>query len=234
MATSFIIGKGTKVSVALLPVGGTTEPASVTLTVAGTAQAKDTTSPATITLSGAIAAGKLIPAGTFLGFVAPTTGKIVMVQLLADAEAGDTSLSVDVIPEEIAASSVAQFPLKLSARTAANIGRTGNRVESTDFDSGGFSTGLTTSVAQTLELPGNYLASDAGFRTAEYAFTNLREIYVWIELPKSSDAYTKGKVYKGRASITDLPIDIPADSIVTGSISVAINGELEVDEEVPA
>lgn len=233
MTSSFLLGKGTKVDIALLPVGSKTEPAEVTLTTQNSATAKDTTSPATITLSGAIAADKLIPAGSFIGFVAPTTGKTVMVQLLADAEEGDTTLSVDIIPEEIDASSVAAYPLRLSARTNANIGRSGNRVSSVDFDSGAFETGLTASISQTLELNGNYLSNDAGFRTTEYAFTQLREIYVWVELPKSSNAYSKGKVYKGFASINDLPIEIPADGIVTGNISLAINGELKVDAETP-
>ncbi len=235
MTTSFVIGKGTKVDIAMLPVGSKVEPTPQTLTTGATATAKDTTSPATITLAAAIAAGKeTIPAGSFLGFKDPLTGKVVMVQLTADAEAGDTDLTVNIIPEAIAANSVATYPLRLSGRTTANIGRTGNRIESTDFDSSGFSTGLTASIAQTLELSGSYLPNDPGFATAEVAFTQLREVYVWVELPKISAAYSKGKIYKGFASITDLPVEVPADGIISGNVSLALNGELVVVPDVPA
>lgn len=234
MTSSFVLGKGTKVDIAMLPVGSKTEPTPITLTTGATPTAKDTTPSATIALTTAIPTGKeTIPAGSFLGFKDPATGKVVMVQLTADAKAGDTNLTVDIIPEAIAPNSVAQYPLRLSGRTNANIGRSGNRIEATDFDSSGFSTGLTASISQTVECGGNYLPNDPGFRTAEHAFTNLREVYVWIELPKISDAYSKGKIYKGFASITDLPVEIPADGILTGNVSLAINGELFVVPDVP-
>lgn len=235
MTSSFVIGKGAKVEIAMLPLGSKVEPTPITLTTGATATAKDTSAPGAITLASAIPAGKQpIPAGSFVGFKAPTTGKVVMVQILEDALAGDDELVVGVIPEEIAASSVAQYPLRLSGRTNANIGRSGNRVSSVDFDSGAFETGLTASISQTLECSGNYLPSDPGFATAEYAFTNLREVFVWVELPKISAAYSKGKIYKGSASITDLPLEVPADGILTGNISFAINGELVVVPDAPA
>lgn len=233
MTTSFLLGKGTKLEIAMLPEGSKVEPSPLTLTIGASAVAKDITSPASIPLTAALAAGKLIPAGSFLGFKAPTTGKIVMVQLIEDAAAGDTELVVESIPEEIAGSSTATYPLRLSARTNANIGRSGNRVSSVDFDSGAFETGLTASISQTLEMNGNYLPNDAGFRTTEYAFTNLREVYIWVELPRSSAAYSKGKIYKGFASIGDLPIEIPADGIITGNVSLAINGEMQIVAETP-
>jgi len=175
----------------------------------------------------------VIPAGSYLGFVAPTTGKIVLVQLATDAKAGDTTLDVTSIPEDIAAASVATYPLRLSGRTAANIGRSGKRISAVDFDSDGYEDGLTASISAKLELPGNWLPTDAGFSTAEYAFENLLEGYAWITLPKSSSAYSKGRVYKGAVSITDLPLDIPADGIITGKISIAVNGKLTRVDEVP-
>lgn len=220
---SFVIGKGTKVSIALLPVGSTVEPEETTITLAAAAS-KDITGGATITVP-ALATGVLIPSGSYLAFVAPTTGKSVLVQLTADAEATDTSLAVREIPEDIANGSVAVYPLRLAGRTAANIGRSGNRVSSVDFDSEGYSTGLTASIESTLELPGNFIPTDAGFATCEHAFLELREIYVWLELPKISSLYSKGRIYKGPASITDLPLDVGADSIVTGNISLAFNGK---------
>lgn len=234
MTSSFVIGKGTKVDIAMLPLGSKVEPKPATLTIGATPVAKDITAPATITLASALPADVVIPAGSFLGFKAPTTGKVVVVQLAEDAVAGDTDLAVGVIPEAIAAASVAQYPLRLSGRTSANIGRSGNRQESVDFDSGAYSTGLVSSISQTLELSGNYLPLDAGFATAEYAFSELREVFVAVELPRISDAYSKGKVYKGFASITDLPLEVPADGILSGSLSLALNGEMTVVPDVPA
>lgn len=221
--TKFVIGKGTKIDLSMLPVGSTTEPESTTITLAVQA-AKDIDGTATITVP-ALATDVVIPAGSYLAFVAPTTGKSVLVQLTADADAGDTTLTVATIPETIASGSVATYPLRLSGRTAANIGRSGNRVSAVDFDSDGYATGLTTSIEQTLELPGNWLPQDAGFATAEYAFTELREVYVWLELPKISAAYSKGRIYKGTASITDLPLEVSADGLITGNISLAFNGK---------
>lgn len=221
--TSFVIGKGTKVTIAMLPVGDRVEPVATTITLAALA-AKDVTGGATITVP-ALGAGVVIPAGSYLGFVVPTTGKTVLVQLTADAGAGDTSLEVEAIPEDIASGSVATYPLRLSGRTAANIGRSGNRVSAVDFDSDGYADGLTASIEQTLEVPGNWQPLDAGFATAEYAFTELRETYVWVELPRISSAYSAGRIYKGPCSITDLPLDVPADGIVTGNISITFNGK---------
>lgn len=235
MASVFKLGKGTICRVAMMNEGSEVYPDALTLTTEANVTAKDVTGGATITLSAAIAANKQpIPTGTYLGFVAPTTGKVVVVQLTAPAESADTTLSVAQVPEAIAASSVCLYPLRLSGRTAANIGRDGNRIESVDFDSGGFATGLTASVSGTIELPGNFLPTDAGFLTAEYAFTNLREVYVEIELTPISAAYSTGKVYKGRASITSLPVEVPADGIITGNISLAINGELVQVADVAA
>lgn len=220
---SFVIGKGTTVEIAMLPVGSTVEPTRTTITLAAQAS-KDIDGTATITVP-ALGAGVLIPEGSFLGFVNPTTGKSVLVQLTEDAEATDTTLAVREIPEDIASGSVATYPLRLAGRTAANLGRSGNRVTSTDFDSEGYTTGLTASIETTLELPGNWIPTDPGFSTAEYLFQELREAYVWLTLPKISSAYSSGRIYKGPASITDLPLDVGADAIITGNISLAFNGK---------
>jgi hypothetical protein len=231
---SFVIGKGTIVEIALLPVGDETTPARVTLTTTNAVSAKDTTPPATITLSAAIGAGILIPAGTYLNFVAPTTGKEVLVQLTADAKTGDSALTVNTIPEAIAASSVATFPLRLRARTEANLDRKGNLTSAIDFDSDGYARGLTTSIEQTLSLPGNWLPLDAGFATAEYAFTELRPVYVWLTLPKISAAYSKGRVYHGPASITSLPLEVKADGVIGGNIELQFNGKPNYEPDTPA
>ncbi len=221
------IGKGTKVKISLLALGDRTKPKEVTLTSAATETAKDTISPATVPLTGALPADAFVPAGNYVTFTAPLTGKQVTVQIIADAEEGDTSLNVSIIPEAIAASSVAEFPMKLKERTAANLGRAGNRVSATDFDSDGYADGSTTGIEQTLEIPGNWSPQDAGFATAEWGFTNAFEREFWVEeeLPRISNAYSKGRVYEGPFSITNLPLEVPAAGVITGNISGAFNGK---------
>lgn len=230
-ATVFKLGKGTVCRVAMPPLGSTAFPDPLTLTTGATATAKGASA---ITLTPAIPANKQsIPAGSYLGFVAPTTGAVVVAQLTADLASGATTAAVVSLGEAIPASSVAVYPLRLSGRTGANIGRDGNRTEAIDFDSDGFASGLTSSISQTIELAGNYLPLDAGFLTMEYAFTALREIYFEIELTPVSAAYTKGKIYRGRASINSLPVEIPADGIITGNISLAVNGAMTIVPDVP-
>jgi hypothetical protein len=233
--TPFVIGKGTIVEIALLPVGSTTEPVRVpAITSDGTITAKDTASPATITLSAALGAGVLIAAGNYLGFKDPVTGKVVPVQLTADAKTGDTTLTVDIIPEAIAASSVASFPMRLSGRSKADLDRKGNRVTAVDFESSGYSSGSTVSIEQNIKLDGNWLPQDPGFATAEYAFGELREVYIWLTLPKISDAYSKGRVYHGPTSLTSLPLGIGAADVVTGNIEAAYNGRPSYNPDTPA
>jgi len=232
--TPFVIGKGTVVEIALLPVGSTTEPVRApAITSQATPTAKDTTSPATITLTSALGAGVLIAAGNYLGFKDPVTGKVVPVQLTDDAVAGDTTLTVNIIPEAIAASSVASFPLRLSGRSKADLDRKGNRVTTVDFDSSGYASGATVSIEQNIKLDGNWLPQDAGFATAEYAFGELREVYVWLQLPKISDNYSKGRVYHGPTSITSLPLGIGASEVISGNVEAAFNGKPNYTPDAP-
>jgi hypothetical protein len=123
--------------------------------------------------------------------------------------------------------------LRLSGRTSANLDRSGNRTSAVDFDSDGYSTGLTTSIEQKLTLNGNWLPSDAGFATAEHAFAELREVYVWLELPRISDAYSKGRIYHGPASIDSLPLEVAADGIITGNIEITFNGRPSYTPDLP-
>lgn len=233
MPTPFVIGKGTKIRIALLPVGDTTEPKSATLTSSATAIAQNLTATPTISLTGTIAAGVLIPAGSFVSFKAPATGKEVLVQLRADAKAGENALAVVSIPEAIAASSIAQYPLRLSGRTSADLDRKGKRTATVDFDSDGYSQGATTSIEVGIKAGGNWLPTDAGFCTAEFAFNELRTVYLWLELPKISDAYSQGRIYHGVASISSLPLKIGADNIITGDMDMNFEGKPNFTPDKP-
>lgn len=230
---NFVIGRGTKLYVALLPVGDETEPAELTLTTTNSVTAKGVSGPVTITLSGAVAAGKRIVAGNFLNFVDEATGKEVLVELTADVEPTDTTIEVAIVPEDIPASAVATFPMRLKGRTAANLDRSGNTTSVVDFENEGYSTSVQTSIEQGFSAPGSFLPTDAGFATCEKAFEDLRQIYVWLELPKTSAAYSKGRVYHGPCAISNLPLEIPADGALTGNLEGAFNGKPRRKAETP-
>lgn len=227
MANNVMKGKGTKIRVALLPEGSREEPVAANITSAASSTAAGTT---TITLTGTLGAGVLIPAGSYLPFIAPTTGKTVPVRLTADAEEGDSSLAVAAIPEAIAASSVAAFPTPLKGRTAANLSRSTTDVTRTDFDSDGYSDGTGTSLEQGLDIPGSYLPTDAGYLTLEYAQENLREVWIEYELPRPSALYSKGKIYKGVCSVMDLPLDNSAEGVIDSNGTLKWRGKpIKVD-----
>jgi hypothetical protein len=231
--TSFVIGKGTKVTIALPPLGSRVTPVEANLTTTNAVTPKDVDGAAGIILSAAIGAGILIPAGAYVNAKDQATGKEVLVQLKDDAKEGDANLSVISIPEPIAAGSVINYPLKLRGREAANLGRQGQRVSSVDFDSDGYSDGQTVSIEQTISVPGSWLPLDAGFATAEWAFNELREVYIWLELPRISAAYAKGRVYHGPASINNLPLDINAAGVIKGNIELTFNGKPNYDPDKP-
>ena len=224
--TNLKLGKGTVVEIAMLPSDSRAEPTrEATITLGAAASAGATSLTVT-----ALSSGVLIPKGSYLAFT-DSNDEVVLVQLDADAEATDTTLTVIGIPADIANAATSTYPLKLGGRTSADLGRSGNRVSSVDFDSDGYSDGLTTSIEQTITASGNFLPEDAGLRTADYAFREFREDYVWLTLAKNSTGSTTGERWKGAASITNLPMSIPADGIITADIDITFNGKPEYSIE---
>lgn len=229
MPQTFVLGSNTICKISMLPLGSRVEPVAATPTVSSGAVVKGAT---TITMTGPLAAGVIIPAGTYLNFK-DNAGKEVLIQLSADAVTGNTTLPVFATPEVITAGSTSEFPMKLRGRTNADIGRTGNRVSSVTFDEYGYSDGLTASIEQTVTANGNWSSLDAGYATTEFAFLEKRECWIIVELPKSSDAYIKGRIYKGPGSITSAPLAVPADGIITGNLEMAFGGKPFMINPVP-
>jgi hypothetical protein len=230
MAFSFVLGSNTIVKIAMLPLGTRVEPVTATPTVGGaTAVAKGATS---ITLQSALPAGLTIPANSYLNYK-DATGKEVLIQLSQDGLGGSSALQIYSAPETIAVGASAEFPMRLRGRTNADIDRTGNRVTSITFDEFGYEDGLTTSISQGITANGNWSPLDAGYATTEYAFNEKRECWLILELPKPSDAYTKGRVYKGPGSITSAPLGVPADGIITGNLTMSFNGRPFIVNPIP-
>lgn len=228
MSTNFVIGKGTKLYVYLPGADPTVEPVAATPTVGAAGSPKGAT---TVTIA-PLPAGTLIPSGTYLNFQ-EANGAEKIARLTADAVGGDTALDVAPLPEAVGAGATADWPLRLRGRTNANLDRTGNRVTAITFDDDGYENGLTSSISNGLTTDGNWLPLDAGYATVEYAFNELKEVYIKLELPVPSSAYSKGRVYKGPASITGMPLAASADGVITGNVSLSLNGKPTIDDPVP-
>jgi hypothetical protein len=227
MASQIYTGKGAKIFIAPLPDGVDTEPVAATPTVATTAPAKGAT---TITIT-ALPADVFIPAGVYLSFK-DADGYEVLVKLTADAEGGDTTLTVAPLPEGIDIGAAAEWPLRLRGRTGADLDRSGNRVTTVTFDDDAYERGLTTTISLGLSMAGNWSPLDAGYASAELWFTEgKQQCYFFLELPNPrSTVFSKGRVYKGPGSITGMPLSVPADGIITGNIDAAFNGKPDTDE----
>jgi len=219
--TPFFTGKGVELWLAALPDGIETEPTEFTATAS--AAAKGAT---TITVTPALPADSFVPKDSYINAVS-ALGYEVLVQLDADADAGDTSLSVKPLPEAIVAGSTVEYPLKLRARTTADLDRSGNRVTTVTFDDDAYESGRTTTISIGLNMQGNWSPLDAGYATAEHWFNEgYQQLYFWMQLPNPRPTvYSKGKVYKGTGSITSMPLSAPADGIITGNIDAAFNGK---------
>ncbi|MEH2070010.1 MAG: hypothetical protein V7K47_17925 [Nostoc sp.] len=213
--------KGTKLYLALLPVGVRAKPTDQTLTTSGASNAAIPKAATSIPLETALLG--LIPKGQWLLFK-DADGVERLAQLSADAVVGATALTVFPLPEAIADAAVAEFPVRIQARSGASVARSANLQSSITFDSGSEHDGTTTSRERGLSAAGNYLYYDAGLRTAEYAYENDQEVWVRRVLPPPSDAYSAGKVTEGPAAITSIPDEVPADGFVSQSLEVAYLG----------
>lgn len=230
MSNAFIIGRGTVVTVAPLEPGVRAEIPEQTITVGATAATVAATTITVAPLEEPLAASAENP--VFLAFEDAVDGSDRFVVVVAPAAAGDTTLTVAPLKRAVAAASTAIFPVKLLARTSADIATTAADTTSTTFDDGGFSDGVVTSAGYTVSCGGNLLQLDAGYRTCLYAYQNFREVQIRIQLPNPGAGYTKGYVYTGVASVTDIPVTNPSDGIITNPISLTIRGKMKVEEPV--
>jgi len=230
MSNAFIIGRGTVVTVAPLEPGVRAEIPEQTITVGATAAAVAATTITVAALDEPLAASAENP--VFLAFEDAVDGSDRFVVVTAPADAGDTTLTVAPLKRAIAPASTAIFPVKLQARTSADIATSTTDTTSTTFDSEGFADGVVTGAGYTISCGGNLLQLDAGYRTCLHAFQNFREIQVRIQLPSPGAGYTKGYVYTGVAAVTDIPTTTPSDGLITNPIALVVRGNMRVLEPV--
>ena len=222
----FIIGRGSEVTVALLPKDSRAEIVPQTITLGAAAAA------AASSLTVAALASPLLASATdplFLSFIDALDETDRFVKVTAPAADGATSLTVAALKKALATASTAQYPARLQARTSASISTNANDVTSTTFDTGAYEDGVVTQIGYGVSCPGNFLSLDAGFRTCFHAFNELREVWLTIKLPVP-EGYTNGYIFKGAAAVTNCPIEIPADNIITASIDFKYRGKLQIVE----
>lgn len=228
MANQFIIGRGTEVTIALLQPGIREEVVPQTITVGATEAAANATTITVAPLTEPLFASAESP--VFLAFEDAVTGGERFVKVVANAPDGATSLTVAPLKRAIAPASTGQYPVKLQARTSADLSTTANDVTSTTFDESGYVDGIVASIGYGISCPGNFIQLDAGFRTAFFAFNEFREVWISLKMPNPGAGYTSGYIFKGAASVTDLPIADPADGIITANVTFAMRGKLEIVE----
>lgn len=224
MAQQFRIGRGTRIYVAKLPEGIRERITRQTLTVATGGATVGATSLPVTALTNAINASADSPVNVL--FV-NANGIETLVSIVATAAAGATSLTVAALPRAIAAASTADYPAKLLARTSAGLSTTANDVTTTTFDTDGYEDGIVSMIGYGLSAPGNFLPSDPGWVTCFEAYNNFQEVWLTLELPPPG-GFTKGYVFDGAASVTNCPIDAPADGIITGNVDFKYRGKINI------
>lgn len=219
------IGQGTKVFARLLEDGILTEPEEGITGETRTISAAAATGDEALTLGSAIS-GFVLPKGSFYEAKNPTTGAIVPFQLAEKASSG-TGLVTEPLILPIASGSTFNSILRLTGRQKAGIDRKANIVNVTTFDTDGDQLGRAVGRSYSINFEGIYSQLDAAYNTIEYAYKNALYIWFYIQLTPPDTRFSIGKIYKGVGIIEGLPIDIPADGLLQGNITLQGSGALQ-------
>ncbi len=213
MVQSAIIGRGTKIKVALIG-ADRIFPEEVTLTVSTAGAVGDSTLAVAI----APATTRAIVAPFWINFIDPT-GAESLVKVATDVAPGATAtLAVTALKKAIPINSVAGYPVLLGRRESANLTDADEMADIKIFENDGWKDSLTTMLGNGLELPGFYSPLNAGWTSCLYARNNFRELFWALYLPKPDVGYTTGHIVKGFTGVK-IPIETPADGIIKSTIS---------------
>lgn len=160
----------------------------------------------------------------FLTFTDPIIGIERLAEVTENADIGDVSLTINPLKRDITDNSAAVYPVILAARTSANFTPTLNNIDSITFENSGFGDGVVTNASYASSAPGNFLPLDAGLMTCMEAVKQFANVYLSIEL-MPPEGYLTGWQFKGIAGVTGLPIEIPADNIITATLEFTWRGE---------
>lgn len=202
--------------------GDCNAPVDTTITLAAAAPADG--NAATITVP-ALAVGVKLPEGMWLGFVVPTTGVVIPVQLSATSVAGDTTLEVFNIPVTIPIGAVLTLPAPLGLRESASIERT-SKTEDIDLLSQFWAYAETTGAAWAPKLDGLFSQTDPTYLNTGYCFRKNQKMWYKAQFPSPDPlVYSEGTSFAGEVIIESMSIDAKKGA-VKGNISLKGNGEL--------
>lgn len=113
----------------------------------------------------------------------------------------------------------------VGGQSGATINRSMNVIETTDKTSNGWVTKIGGTKEWSVELEAFMIVGDTAFKELNTAFKNRAEVDVECEIG--------GIVFKGKALISDFPLEAPQDDAVTFSITLEGTGELVEEDAVP-
>lgn len=224
--TIFTVGRNTKIEVCPAHTCDYVIPTSVSFTVgAGGAAVAATSIPIT-----AAPNLNVIVAPVWLLFTNATTGAEVSVQVTADIDPGDTALTVAPLKKAVAAASTSQYPVRLSARSSANLSTQMENAEIENFDNDGWKEFIQTANGYNLDLQGSFLPLDPGYQTCLYAILNYESVYCKLTLPKpvcpNDTSYTHGGIWEAYWMPSEMPIEAGAKAVITGNITLMSQKEV--------
>lgn len=108
---------------------------------------------------------------------------------------------------------------KVAGQKGGTLNRKADSVETTSKDSNGFKEFEPSFIEWGIDADGMYVFDDVGFSALEDAFMNRTKIKVQVATPS-------GEKYSGSVVITDLPLDLPYDDMVTYKATLQGSGAL--------
>lgn len=112
---------------------------------------------------------------------------------------------------------------KVGGQRGATLNRSADTFESTNKDSGDFKEFEYGFKEWSVDADGLLVVSDTGFSALELAYMDSKKVRIQVGLPS-------GMKYEGLAIITDLPIEMPYDDLVTYSCTFQGSGILQRTE----
>lgn len=121
---------------------------------------------------------------------------------------------------KIVDSTTPEAPKVLAGQRNATLNRSAETLDATSKDTTGYwKENLQGFKEWSVDCDGVLVESDAAYEILETKFLNSENVDVVIEMGS-------GTTYKGNAVITDFPIDMPYDDLVTYSLSLMGSGSL--------
>jgi len=129
-------------------------------------------------------------------------------------------VGVDVLLEVNIGTADIPVMKKLGGQRGATLNRTKETIESTTKDSNGWREYKSGFKEWSLDCDGTVVVNDEAYDMLEDAFDDKTPIQARVLMPS-------GKEYSGDVLITDFPIELPYDDLVTYSLSLTGSGQLK-------